>query len=330
MKKIKELVNGRLGKYVIFLLLAYPGLVAAQIGYRYVRGTGTAGELVCWSNTSTLEDCGTGTLTIDGDITLGTNDVDDIVLNGPVTYKVLLESFDFLSYVTANSSWAGITTTDTAENYMFMPLSPLGMIGVSFEQTTTAFVPFSVAGEFDISGIIEVTSQEGVDLTIGGPISNGIGSLGVTFDEDNSASTYCEIGVRIGTVANIDHMHFGWKLAGLRADPGALPDNNNTWVAFSVSDNAGDLDIETELNAGGILNDDTGVTWTDGQTKVLRVTLLADTVTFTLDGTAVTQTNAVLNLDATDQMVCMFGQKQSAAAADANVAITYAEIGISQ
>jgi hypothetical protein len=86
MKKIRELVKGRLGKYVIFLLLAYPAVVGAQIGYRYVRGTGTAGSQTCWSDTFTLDDCsasesldGTGTANIvakftDAD-TLGDSDI---------------------------------------------------------------------------------------------------------------------------------------------------------------------------------------------------------------------------------------------------------------
>jgi hypothetical protein len=62
----------------------------------------------------------------------------------------------------------------------------------------------------------------------------------------------------------------------------------------------------------------------------MRVTLLADSVTFTLDGVAVTQANAVLNLDATDRMVCIFGTQMSAVGATAGMTTSFVEIGVSQ
>jgi hypothetical protein len=50
-------------------------------------------------------------------------------------------------------------------------------------------------------------------------------------------------------------------------------------------------------------------------------------VAFEIDDVAVVNTNAVLNPDATDRFVCVFGVQQSSAAADADVNIQWVEIG---
>ena len=163
-----------------------------------------------------------------------------------------------------------------------------------------------------------------MDLTFGGDPTTA-----VYFDEDNSNSTYCEVSVTQATIANIDEFYFGWRLAAGRFDANDA-NSNDTYAMFRVPDALGDLDIETELNGGGTLNDDATEVWADTETHILRVTLLADSVTFALNGTAVTQTNAVLNLDATDRMVCFLGFQQAAPAADAGIVLNYVEIGRSQ
>ena len=265
-----------------------------------------------------------------GTVTLGSNDVDDITINGPVTYNVAREDFTTQGFYVLEEDGTAIAVTDTAENHFHVIGSPLDPFWFSFEQAFGGtFTPFAVSGELDTSGMVDVADTDGLDFTFGAadPLAGGN-----SFDEDTSNSTYCEIGVTIGTIANIDTLYFGWHLIEARTAFDANAHNGlNTYAVFTVQDNAGDLDIETELNGGGTLLDEiTGNVWADAEQNILRVTLLADSVTFTLDGTAVTQTNAILNLDATDQMVCFFGYQQSAAAADANITLQYVEIGRSQ
>jgi hypothetical protein len=271
---------------------------------------------------------GTDPVTLTTDITFGNNDEDDFPFNGPVTFNVRRESFDFQAAEQVEEDYTAAVVTDVGENYLILHGSQIPLIWYSHELafggTST---PFSAAGALDTSGMVDVTTQEGLDFRFGGDPLKAI-----WFDEDNSASTYCEIGLTIGTIANIDTLYFGWHLAEARtAFDGGAHNTMNTYAVFTVQDVAGDLDIETELNGGGTLLDEiAGNVWTDGETNVMRVTLLADSVTFTLDGTAVPQVTAVLNLDATDRMVCGFGYKQSAAAADANIMLEYVEIGVAQ
>lgn len=277
----------------------------------------------------------TGSGIIDGDITLGTNDVDDVVVKGPVTYNVHREDFTFQSFQLTEDDYTPAVVTDGAENLLLLYGSQIPVIGFRLEQAValTPTVPFSVAGQLNMSDMLDSVDTDGLDFILGGTINSGGGNVqahAVLFDEDNSSSTYCEVGLTITTIANIDEFYFGWHLES----EGYIDANNvaliNTAAYFRVPDNAGDLDIETKLNAGATGNDDTGITWADGNNKVLRVTLLADSVTFTLDGAAVTQTNAVLNLDDGDRMVCFWGFQNSAAAANAGMNLDYVEVGISQ
>lgn len=301
-----------------------------------VRNAGTAEPILSmysalagdWLEVITSDN--TTSQTLDGDIVLGTNDVDDITLNGPVTVNVIRESFDRVSAQAFEEDLTAAVVTDAGENFLHLYESQLGVIAYRLEAPggpglAATPAPFGVDGVLTLDGYTDDADNEGLMLVFG---HTGPDHLGASFDEDRDNSVYCEADIDLVDISDTDDVWFGWVITGAYVDPPAS-DTFNTSALFVISDNAGDLDIETELNAGGTLNDDTGTTWADNANHVLRVTLSADTVSFTLNGTAVTQTNAVLNLDATDRAVCVFGYT-NAAAGDPTVTIDYVEIGLSQ
>lgn len=298
-----------------------------------VRNAGTADpDLKVYSQvagawTTALVTGGTDAVNLSTSVTIGSNDADDITINGPATFNVIREDFSRQTFHLVEEDYTAAVVTDVGENYLILPGSQLGLFWYSYEQAFGGTViPFTVAGVLDISGFVDAADTDGIDFTVGGdPVT------AIYYDEDNSSNTYCEMELSIATIANIDEFYFGWRLNEARAaiDANAVT-GANTAAYFRVPDNAGDLDVETELNGGGTLNADTGITWVDAASHTMRVTLLADTVTFTLDGAAVAQGAAVLNLDATDRMVCFFGSQMSAVGATAGLTTSFVEVGVSQ
>lgn len=244
-----------------------------------------------------------------------------------VKYNVIREDFTFAKVAAhVEEDFTAAVVTDASENMIILANSPIGPIHYRLEAPggpglAATVDPFH-AGEFQLDTLVDDADNEGVNLTFGGD-PNG---LGFSFDESQGNIVYCEAKFSIADISDTDSVYFGWTITGAYVDAGAH-DGFDTSAIFVVNDNAGDLDIETELNGGGTLNDDTGVTWADAASHVLRVTMAADTVTFTLDGTDVTQTNAVLNADDNDEFHCSMGSL-NAAAGDPQVAIDYIEIGV--
>lgn len=261
------------------------------------------------------------TLTANSNVVLGQDPDDALTVNAPMVQDIVRETFDRQAYKVVEEDFTAAVVTDASENYLFISGSPLSPIWYRFEQAFGGtLTPFEQDGELDISGMMDAADTDGIDLVFGGDPTTA-----VYMDSDGDTQA-CAARIEIGTVANIDDMYFGWILAAAIFDANAIS-ASDTAAYFRIPDNAGDLDVESELNAGGVLNDDTGTTWTDGSAYELRVTLAAGTVAFEIDDVAVTNTNAVLNPDATDRFVCVFGVQQSAAAADANVNIQWVEIG---
>ena len=391
MKKIRELFKSRVGKLVVYLLLAYPVFAAAQIGYRYVRGTGTPGTAACWDSAFVLEDCGAGSsisgsgttntvskftaagaigdssitdngvnivfapgtfTTIDGlevtgsftsnanvelafsssnsTVNLGNNDGDNITINGPAIFNVIRNDFNQVTsgYFTSSTGWAASAVTDTSENIMHFFGGQIGVIGYRWEQAFAGTVDFINNGYLDLD--VDDTDNDGIDIIFNAATSSN--TVGTYWDEDTSSTSYCEISLLIADVSEVDILHFGWALGGAHYQDAGAYTSGNTYSYFVLSDNAGDLDIVTKLNAGAEGNDDTGITWTDGQEKVLRIVVAADSVSFSVNGTPVTQTNAVLNYDDTDRLTCGFGYINATGDTTPapGIKINYVEIGVSQ
>lgn len=286
--------------------------------------TATAWYDVPYEDTMTL----TGDWTFDADIQMGNDETDSFDVYSVTNFRTKLENFGQVGCAQAyEEDMTAAVVTDGGENIILMPCSQIGVIAYRLEAPdgpglAATPAPFAVDGVLSLDGYADDADNEGVELVFG---SFGPDLLGAYFDEDADVDMYAEISITITDFSDVDDLWFGWIVQEAYDNPPAS-DTFDTSALFVISDNAGDLDIETELNGGGTLNDDTGTTWTDGATHVLKVVAGADAVEFWLDGVQVTQTNAVLNMDATDRAVVVLGYTLDAAS-DPGVTVNYVEIG---
>jgi len=262
---------------------------------------------------------------------IGLNEDDHVSFNSPVVWQVHSENFGRVGCAQAyEEDMTAAVQTNGGENFILMPCSQIGVIAYRIEAEDGGTLaatpaPFSVDGVLTLDGYADDVDNEGIELVFG---STGPDHLGAWFDEDSGVDSYCEVSITIADFSDVDDLWFGWVVQEAYDNPPAS-DSFDTSALFVISDLAGDLDIETELNAGGTLNDDTGTTWTDAASHTLRVIAQADAVEFWLDGVQVTQTNAVLNMDATDRAVCLMGYT-IVAASDPGVTVNWVEIGREQ
>jgi hypothetical protein len=259
---------------------------------------------------------------------IGSDEDDSITLNGPVTFEVRREDFDFVPPIIVESDFTAAVVADTTAN-LIGPFPQIGWlyyrIEIAFGGTYDATTVFN-GGAFhlDDAALVDLTDNDAVEFVVGGPPTTA-----VFFDEDSTESAYCEISVTFTDISDFtaDDFYFGAFLAAAIEDTFAYT-TADTVAYFAVNSNAGAVVIGTNLNGGGAA-EDAALTIADATTYVWRVTLSADSVAFSSDGTAITQSNAVLNLDAGDEMVCRFGFR-SAGTATAGVDINYVEIGRAQ
>ena len=278
----------------------------------------------------------TGAIVGNGAVTLGSNDADDITVNGPVTWNVFREDFDFVAAKYLEFDFTASVLTDAGHNIILMPTSQIGVISwVTESSDGLAAQPegFAIRGELGLGSFADDVDNDAVELTFGAysPV-NTIGlQSAVWFDEDDNELAYCEASLTIADISELDDLWFGWVVDEDYDNPPASA-TFNTAAYYTISDAAGDVDIETVLNGGAIGNDDGVLVWADAATHVLRVTIGPDTVSFTRNGIASTQTAAVLNADATDRAVCRLGYTlvTGDATPEPGVVINYVEIGLSQ
>ena len=273
-------------------------------------------------------------------VSLGNDEDDSVTVNGPAIFKVQRLDFDLgFSYsLPAANDDSTVDVADTSTNWIHFPGQQVGSLFFRYEQafggtyTPGTFIDTSIdttsteGNVFKISDptIVDANDNDGVEFSVGGDPA-----IVQFFDEDSTLDNYCEISMRIDDISDLsaDDLYFGAFIKGAITDA-FNPNGADTYAMFIVSDNAGDLDIETELNGGGTLNDDTGTTWADDATHVLKVVMSADSVSFYVDGTAVTQTNAVLDADNGDEFACLIGYRSSGT--DAGVELNYIEVGQEQ
>ena len=266
-----------------------------------------------------------------GDVTVGDSEDDSFVVDAVPSFRIRHENFGQVGCAQAfEEDMSAAVQTDASENIILIPCSQIGVIAYKIDATDGAALaatpaPFAVDGVMSFDGYTDDVDNEGIEFVFG---SFGPDMLGAYFDEDAGVDMYVEASFTITDFSDLDDMWFGWTVTEAYDDPGAS-DVFDTSALFVISDNAGDLDIETELNGGGTLNDDTGTTWGDGETHILKVVVGADAVEFWLDGVQVTQTNAVLNMDNTDRAVVTFGYTV-VAASDPQITMQYIEIGQEQ
>lgn len=257
------------------------------------------------------------------------------MIDAPSYFRVAAENFGQVGAAAAfEEDMTAAVVTDAGENIILLPGSQLGVIAYRLEAPdgpglADTIEPFIVDGVMSLDSFADDVANEGVVLVLGSfSPDNSAGLLGAYFDEDAAVDMYAEVSIDILDFSDLDDLWFGWVVLEAYDNPPASA-TYDTSALFVISDNAGDLDIETQLNGGGLLNDDTGTTWTDGASHTLKVIAGADAVEFWLDGTQVTQANAVLNMDATDRAVVVLGYTL-VAASDPGVTIDWVEIGQEQ
>ena len=287
----------------------------------------------------TMDISGSWTFTVDQtfeeDVTIGDDEDDTLTVDGPSYFRVVAENFGQVGAAAAfEEDMTAAVVTDAGENIILLPGSQLGVIAYRLEAPdggalADTIEPFVVDGVMSLDTFADDVANEGVELVLGSfSPDNTAGLLGAYFDEDAGVDMYAEVSIAIADISDLDDLWFGWIVLEAYDDPPAS-DTFDTSALFVISDNAGDLDIETELNGGGTLNDDTGTTWANGASHTLKVIAGADAVEFWLDGVQLTQTNAVLNFDDTDRAVVVLGYTL-VAASDPGVTIDWVEIGQEQ
>jgi len=261
------------------------------------------------------------TATFNGNTVVGSDEEDLLTVNAPTTNVIFRDDFNvFTVYQSDLTAESGV---DTELNWIATPWAPGGHYIQRVEQTATLTLANYVTGGpgLDVSG--DITNNDGHEIVFGETLG-GYGVIGTT-------PYYFEISVTIGDISAFDG---DWAL-GLR-QPEALQDppqhdGLNTYSIFTLSDNAGDLDVECDLDAGGEVNDDTGTTWADGQTKVLRIEIITTDIEFFVDGVEVTATNCnatgANDWSAGDKILPFYYHTQGAEGAATGVVINYIEWG---
>lgn len=338
---------------------AYPGQFAIIHTHSATTGGLTAVDAYYWDSVdadwhkvlveedaidldSTLDVTGASTFasTVDlnGSTALGDNEDDLVTANAPVVFEVIREDFDgpnFAIYDNTNGDFVP-TVADTESNiYEFTHLNIYTRIEQGFGGTNTpgTYLDLSIDASSTENRVWKISDPTIVDAFDNDAIEYNFGgdpTYAILWDETSGEDAYCEVSVRIDDISDLtaNDFYFGFFLAAAINDAFGY-ESANTYATFSILDNAGDLVIATDLNGGGTpLEDDSGTTWADDATHVLRVVMSADSVSFSVDGTAVTQTNAVLDADDDDEFVCRLGYRSSGA--DAGVELNYVEIGREQ
>ena len=193
------------------------------------------------------------------------------------------------------------------------------------EQTATLSPTLEIAAGcgLDVSG--DVTANDGHEIKF---VRTPLLGRGRTLT--GMTSWYFEISITIGNISAFDgDWATGVMMPEAQQDP-PQHDGLDTYAIFTLSDNAGDLDMECDNAGSGAVNDDTGITWADGETHVLRVAVADDSTEAWVDGTAITLTNCNLAaswFDTGDPILPFYYHTQGAEGAASAVVINYVEWG---
>jgi hypothetical protein len=264
----------------------------------------------------------TGATTHNGDVTLGSDEIDTVTVNAPMTRPIHRD--DFCNVGVVQNDDTAESGTDTEINLIHTSQTRDGYYQF-IEQTATLGLALEVAAGcgLDVSG--DVTANDGHEIKfVRTPL------LGVGRTLTGMAAFYFEISITITDISTFDgDWATGVMLPEAQQDP-PQHDGLDTYVLFTLSDNAGDLDVEGDNGGGGETNDDTGVTWADGETHVLRIEISDDGTAAYVDGTAITLTNvnaASEWFDTGDPILPFYYHTQGAEGAASGVVINYVEWG---
>jgi hypothetical protein len=146
--------------------------------------------------------------------------------------------------------------------------SPLGTMEYREEQVKSVPSWVTSAGYLDISADDGASDNEGFELLIGAAaVTNSYivaGTSGACF----SAS------VTVTLIAGTDQLLFGFRDSADFADAGVYTGYTDTAVV-GINNVDGSIFAIGEIAAGGTLSDDSGVNWSNGQTRALKVCISA-------------------------------------------------------
>ena len=267
----------------------------------------------------------TGATTFNGSMTLGSDEIDTITVNAPIDWQTVYRD-DFCNVSVIQSDGTVESGTDAELNHIYTRANGGGFYEQRIEIAATLGLAEQADADncgLDVSG--DVTANDGHEITFAPNTLMGIHRVDSATDE-----FYFEISITIGDISAFD----GDWAVGVKA-PEAYQnppqhDGLNTYALWTLSDNAGDLDLECDVDGGGAANDDTGTTWADAATHVLRLEIDGDGYAAYIDGTAVTSTNCNSSNDFTDgdMLVPFYYHTQGAEGAASGVVLNYVEWGV--
>lgn len=157
--------------------------------------------------------------------------------------------------------------SDAEENFVYG--SPLGAIEYREEQAKTASSWVTINGELDISAD-NTTNAEGVEIVFG---ASSDAALNQVLEVGTNGACIAAM-ITVADVSGIDELHIGFRQNEAFQDAVGYAGYDD-WAVIGLVDNAGDLDAQDEEAGGGTQNDDTGITWADGERRALKVCISA-------------------------------------------------------
>ena len=175
------------------------------------------------------------------------------------------------------------SNADTEVNDIVCPSSGLHHTVINVGVNTSFAFANPTAG--GVTMFNTATNNIGEEVRFASDPLVGYGAVGTT------GIYFVEFSITITDISAFDGA-LGIGLMLPEASVAGVHDNLDTYSLFTLSDNAGDLDLECDTAGGGAANDDTGITWGDGETKALRIELQVDGGSvWKVDGTTITSTN---------------------------------------
>jgi len=258
-------------------------------------------------------------------ISLGTDEEDTITLNAPLVNAAGIHRDNFCNFDVIQNDDTAESGTDTEINLIITDQAPDGYYQW-IEQTATLSLaqPIATGCGLDVSG--DITANDGHEIKFTRTPLLGVGqvltSMAVPF--------YFEISITITDISTVDGDWATGLMMPEAQQDAPQHDGLDTYLIFTLSDNAGDLDVEADNGGSGAVNDDTGVTWADGETKVLRLEVADDLSAAFVDGTEITLTNCNLAaswFDTGDSILPFYYHTQGAEGAASGIIINYVEWG---
>jgi len=268
-----------------------------------------------------------GTVAMSGDVSIATDEDDLITALAPI--KIWSYRDDFCGSSCIQNDWTVCSGTDTEINFIKTMVNPFGYY-MFVEQTLTLqqVLPLLTgACGIDVSG--DVTEDDGFEIKF---VHEVLDQVHIIQAADTASTFYFELSLTIATINSVDgDLAFGLMVPEAQVNP-PQHDGLNTYFIATLSDNAGDLDFEADVDGGGEVNDDSGITWADGQTKVVRFEINTDGYAAYVDGVAITLTNCnatgANDFTDLDGVIPFYYHTEGAAGTASGIVINFVEWGL--